>query len=279
MAGRCGLLSALPLLAVFFSGGVNAATAVLPSYEAVYEIHLTQASSTGGPRAATGIMEWRFAETCDGWETKSHTVMNLVFSDDSQFTNERFFSSNESKNGRDYTFAVLTVKNGLSEEAFKGAARLTRRGGEVKYELPANEAQKARTVAVPLPEGTLYPVAHAQELLGWAEKGGPVYNKVVMNGASSVGPRRISVAIGPRTPSTAPNAPDLDSDLLAQPYWQLSFAYFNLYDTRDLPTTEVFEQYHVSGITESFDQTFRDFKLTAHLQRLRRLDPPVCRKK
>jgi len=278
--GRGRGIASAALLATMLSAA-SASGANLQSYEAVYDIHLIRASETNGPRAAVGVLETRFTETCAGWETKTHTVMNLSFIvAEEATTNERFFTSFENKNGRDYNFAVLTVRNGKTIEAFKGVARLNARGGEATYELPPADDQKVgRTVRVPLPQGTLFPAAYYLDLLDKAEKGGPFYDRVIMNGSSSVGPRRMSIAIGPRVTGGSSDAPNLDSVLLAQPSWRMSQAAFNLFEKRDTPSTEVFQQLHHTGVTEYFDQTFRDFMIGGRLQRLSRIDPPVCGKK
>ncbi len=83
----------------------------LVSYEAVYEVRLAHASGSFGPRAATGVYESRFAETCSGWDHKTHITLNLSFTEGTPTTNERFFSSFENKNGQDYSFAAVTFRN------------------------------------------------------------------------------------------------------------------------------------------------------------------------
>ena len=246
----------------------------LTSYEAVYELRLTHASASGGPRAAVGLHETRFAETCTGWETKNHTILNLAFSDGPDYTNERFFSSAENKNGRDYTFAALTLKNGKRVEAYKGTAELGKQGGQARYEVPGEKGPKVITLK--LPQGTLFPTAHAQALLMSAQKGGPLFRQVVLNGASSTGPRVMSTAISQRRPPDHPAEAGIDQVLLGTPSWRMSSAYFNLSKRRDLPTTEVDMQLYQSGVTESFEQTFGDFTVSAKLQRLRKLDAPSC---
>lgn len=258
-----------------FHGKARAAD-VLP-YEAIYALRLTHASSSGGPRAAVGIYESRFIETCAGWDTKSHTSLSLTFSDGAIFTNERFFSSLEAKNGRDYSFAVLTLKNGKSVEAYKGTATLAKRGGRARYELPAQEGEKrGHIISLVLPQGTLFPAAHSLALLGSAEQGTPMFRRVVFSGSSSVGPRVLSIAIGPPLAAGQSKAAEIDRALLDMPSWRMSSAYFNLFEKRDIPNFEVFSRLSKSGVTESFEQAFRDFTVSATLQRLRRLDRPVC---
>ena len=59
----------------------------------------------------------------------------------------------------------------------------------------------------------------------------------------------------------------------------MSAAFFNIDNRnlpRDLPNTEIFLQLFESGVTDSYDQTFRDFTISARLERLRHLDPPSC---
>lgn len=271
----------LPLaLPVLTAASAYAASAKLPSFEAIYDLRLIEASSTGGPRAAVGSMEWRFVETCDGWETKTHTTMALHFANDLHTFNERFFESLESANGRKYVFSVKTVKNDMIEENFKGRASLERRGGQARYELHptfGEEDAAIRMVNLNLPEGTLFPVAHTQALLAAADRGRPLHNSVLLSGSSSVGPRRMSVAIGPRNAPTPPDDPNIDPSVLGQPAWSMNTAMFNLFERRDTPNTEVFQHYYGSGIADSFEQTFRDFRISARLTRLKRIDPPKCK--
>ncbi|MHB1204859.1 MAG: EipB family protein [Rhodospirillaceae bacterium] len=252
----------------------------LPPYEASYELRLTRASATFGPRAAVGTYQYRVAETCDGWETKSHIIVDLTFRDDATFTNERFFTSWEAKNGGSYRFAVQTVKNGNTVEAFKGTAMVNSRGGQAVYEPlggPGNR-KEVKKVILPLPAGTMLPLAHARALLNHAEQGDALFRSIVLNGSYSTGPRVLSVAIGPRHGEFAapPAAPELDLKLLASANWQMSSAAFNLNEKRDTPNTETAIQLHETGIVENFEQTFFDYALSATLTRLQRLESPSC---
>ena len=255
-----------------------AASPALTPHEAIYALRLSQASPSGGPRAAVGTLEMRLAQTCDGWDTKTHIIMNLAFSDEENVINERFFTSWESNTGRNYRFKTLTLKNGKTIEDYSGTAVINRRGGSATYQLPPPEGEKkARSVFIRLPADTLFPAAHVRTLLASAQDGKPMLRRVVLDGQSSVGPRVKSTAIGPRRPEIVPELPsDLDRSLLGKPSWPMSAAYFNMNRSRDLPNTEIFLQLFESGITDSFDQTFSDFTISARLERLRHVEPPVC---
>ena len=192
----------------------------LPPYEASYDIRLIHASESKGPRAATGTFEFRVDRTCDGWETKSHTLIDLTFGDELRATNERFFSSWEAKDGVAYRFAVQTVKNGNTVEAFKGTATVGKGGGDVVYE-PLQGPGKQ--VKLTLPPGTLLPEAHARALVEHAREGDPLFRSVVLSGSSSNGPRIMSIAIGPQLSESAAALPDqslgqgIDPKLLRTP--------------------------------------------------------------
>ena len=282
--GRSRSIAAVVLLAAWrASAAVSAELANAPGlvpYEAIYDIRLAHASSSGGPRAANGVFESRFGETCEGWETKTHTVMNLAFSTGQSFINENFFTSVEAKNGRDFTFASLTLKNGKTVQAYKGSATLSRRGGHAKFELPPPDGKKSgRTVSVVLPAGTLFPAADFLALLDSAQKGRPIFRRVVLSGTTPVGPRIISTALGAPTPDEPLGAVEnIDNALLDVPAWHMGEATYNLNEKRDLPNSEMFMQLHKSGVMESFEQNFRDFEIEGTLQRLRRLDAPDCSK-
>jgi hypothetical protein len=259
----------------------TAQAAAFPSYEAVYELRLTHASATTGPRAAVGTMESRFAETCDGWDTKSRVYLALAFRDGSEYQNERLFSSWEGKNGKDYTFTARTTKNGEIVEDYKGKAAITRRGASAKYEVPRVEGRKrVRPIVVDLPRDVQFPVAHSKALLAHAARGDLLFRGLVLNGASSNGPRVTSVAIGPRVASAKPNvSSDIDADLIDTHFWRLSTAVFNLGEMSDTPKFELTGLLHESGVTESFEQRFGDFSISAKLTRLRGLPTPDCAKK
>lgn len=272
------------ILATGLTLGAGAAEAAnAPSFEAVYDLRLTHASSTTGPRAAVGTYDIKVAETCDGWDTKSHILLQLAFRDDTESSNERFFSSweskpGESKAGAHYRFAVRTVKNGKTVEAYKGTAALGKKGGSARYEIPPPQGEtKPRVVELPLPRDTLFPAAHSQALLRRAEGGDALFKSVVLNGASSNGPRLMSTAIGPRVENAAQPLPaEIDRALLGTPSWRMSSAFFNLNEQRDTPNTEMFLQIYGSGVTQAFEQTFNDFAVSATLKRLRRIDTPTC---
>jgi len=268
---------ALSLAALAF-GATQVMAADMQPFEAVYDLRLTHASASLGPRAATGVYEMRLAETCDGWDTKSRIVLDLAFRDDSQSNNERFFSSWESKSGHDYRFAVRTVKNGKVVEAYKGTASLSKKGGTALYEIPsASSDKKPRLFKVTLPRDTLFPAAHSRALLDRAESGEALFSSVVLNGGASNGPRVMSVAIGPRQDGGgAEVAGTIDRSLLGAPSWGMSSAFFNLNERRDTPNTEMFLRLNRSGVTHSFEQTFADFTVSATLKSLKPVAPPIC---
>ncbi|MBM3515531.1 MAG: DUF1849 family protein, partial [Alphaproteobacteria bacterium] len=202
----------------------------------------------------------------------------LAFRDGTTLSNERIFWSTEANDGRSYDFAVKTVKGGVPVEAFKGSAKLSNRSGSVYYELPSdNPDAKPKRIQVPLPRGTLLPVAYMKELIGRAEKGEALFRSVVFNGASSAGPRALSALISPKsTKHSAATADEIDASLLSQPAWDLNLAFFNVFERRDVPNFEVFQSYHASGITPSFEQEFEDFRVSADLSRLKALPRPDC---
>jgi hypothetical protein len=259
-----------------------AAQSPLFSYDSTYTVQLARGSLSTGPRAATGTLEYRFMEACGGWQTRSRVIMDLTFRDGAMLVNTRDFESFESKDGRDYTFAVRTTKGDVPVEAFKGAAKMPARGGGVVvYEIPNEDpAQAPRKVTVTLPKGTLLPVQHTLALLERAAKGDRQFRSVIFNGASSVGPRAMSTLIGPQlAPVAPPNLilPQVDQDLLSAPAWDLNLAFYNLIERRDTPNFEVFQRYYATGIAPSFEQQFSDFTIRADLDKLQRLPAPECK--
>ena len=274
---------AVLLLAAAQMATLGARATELQSYEASYEIRLKHASEGEGPRAVVGVMDSSLQETCDGWATKKRTVVDLAFRDSSNFTNERFFESWESKVGGTYSFSVRTFKNGEAVEAFRGAAEFGRNKGKAVYEaIPEGNEPQGKPYIIELPEGTMLPVAHMSALLDHAESGQSIFRRVLLNGALSEGPRVHSVAIGKKELSGAkPDYPiestasDIER-LLSAPSWQVSAAQYSMLHEREVPNSELFFRLHRSGVTEYFEQTFEDFRISGRLTYLRRLDPPQC---
>jgi hypothetical protein len=257
----------------------GASAAGLSSFDATYAVQLARASLSTGPRAADGLLDYRFAETCDGWQTRTRVTMELAFRDGTTIKNERDFESYESKDGRSYTFAVRTVKGGTPVEAFRGTAKMAaRRGGSVVYELPSETPEgKPRRVTITLPKGTLLPVRQSLTLLEQAGRGEKFFRSIVFNGASSVGPRAMSTVIGPQLAMAGGGTGEgIDDGLLSAPSWNLNLAFYNLFERRDTPNFEVFQRFYATGIAPNFEQEFDDFTIRADLDRLERLDAPAC---
>lgn len=275
MSWRIGLLATVAVLSA-----AKTQAADLSSYEATYDLRLTHASSTTGPRAVVGTLESLFAQTCDGWETRSRLVVLLKFRDDTEMSNETLFSSWESKNSEKYKFTVRTFRNSEAEQAYSGSAALTKSGGRAQYDVPPVGKEKVRPVIVALPRGSLFPVAHSKALLSHAERGDILFSSVVLNGASYKGPRMMSTAIGPRVASQNIDASSaIDENLLDTHFWRMSTAIFGVDEKIEVPNFELAAQLHQSGVTESFEQTLGDFALAAKLTGLRRLPAPACVKR
>lgn len=277
MTQRCGATAIVILLASAVSSLAD--TPRLFSYDSRYIVQLASGSVTTGPRAASGVLDYRFAETCEGWQTRSRTIMDLTFRDGTALINTRDFESFESKDGNDYMFSVRTTKGDVPVEAFRGTAKLSARAsGTVVYEIPNEDSAIApRKVTITLPKGTLLPVQHNLALLDRAAKGERQFRSVIFNGGSSVGPRAMSTVIGPQlAPPNVVLMPQVDKDLLDTPAWDLNLAFYNLIERRDTPNFEVFQRYYASGIAPAFEQQFNDFTIHAELERLQRLPAPTC---
>jgi hypothetical protein len=265
------LISTALLLAVV---PASAAMAAMTPYEARYDLTLLVASNTHGPRALDGVLEERVVRACTGWETRSRVMVNAVFRDGTASANERIFTSWEAENGKDYRFAVQTSKNGTMVEAFKGTAKLGKRGGNVTYEAVAS----GKKIKVPLPRDTFLPVAYVDALLSRASQGEVLFRGVLLNGSSSNGPRVLSTAIGPRATASGDASSDLDRGLLGEG-WPMSLAFYNLFEQqRDTPIFETELRQHESGVADEIVQTFSDFTIAARLTHLKRLPQQACAK-
>lgn len=290
------------VLAVSVGAGDALATAVVQApksdftpHRALYQMELGSTTQGSDVVDASGTMYYRFEPQCDGWEVESRVALSLHYGTaggapevvETTWT----FSSFESFDGSDFTYAVDHKRNGLLEEAFAGEAGKDSAGGGASF----NDED---FTAVDLPSGTLFPAEHLIRLLKHARLGGGPFKQVVFDGASTDNPYEVNaIVIGPVTDGRVAAANDrrtvekVNNRVLvgassarvgtvstntSANIWRVRMAYFPFLGHGDMPEFELEIDYREDGIAERMIQDFGDFTLNLTPSRVEVLPRAKC---
>ncbi|WNJ98564.1 DUF1849 family protein [Thalassospiraceae bacterium LMO-JJ14] len=298
--GAALLLSAA--LAFFVCPGDGMATTVLQAskmaftpHRALYQMELGSTSQGSDVVDARGTMYYRFEPQCDGWDVESRVALSLHYgmigAAPEVVETAWTFSSFESYDGMDFTYAVDHKRNGLIEEVFAGEAGKDSAGGGASF-------SDEEFTAVDLPPGTLFPAEHLIRLLKHARLGDGPFRQVVFDGANTDNPYEVNaIVIGPvtdgqvavannRQTAKKPHNPLLVGASSALPgaagtntsknIWRVRMAYFPFHGHSDIPEFELEVDYREDGIAERMIQDFGDFTLTLTPSRIEVLPRAEC---
>ena len=269
---RTSLLRRAALVALFgLVAGSPAASAgdakPLFPHRALYIVELKAPSS--GISEARGAAATTLERTCDGWISTSRMTTDLTTEEGEVVRMDSRLSGWESTDGVTYRF-VASNDFADTKESFKGSATSKGPDGPAKVEYTA-----PTQTTLPLPVGTLFPVAHLQRLIERARVGERIVTAVTFDGTEAIGPRQATAFIRP--------APKPDADLAAklgshvnEAAWSMRIAYFPTEGSALTPDFEVEAVQLESGIAASILANYPDFSVILRLQSIEPLDAPHC---
>lgn len=270
---RVGLPARLIALvsAVAAVGGVpaSAAPAIAPHF-AVYKLSLGKSTGRHVVTHASGRIEFKWSEGCDGWSISQRTLMVLSGAQGQNVETSWTLDAWESKDGLSYRFAVKRAEDGEDPVETRGKARLDGpdMGGRVNYSAP-EERQ------VTLPKGTVFPTRHSLDVLEAAARRELLLWRTVFDGTGDDGLFGVNAAITRAIPPGAP--PSFDSPLVAGvPSWHMRMAYFDVDQQATEPDHEQAQRIYANGVVDELEFDYRDFALKASLERLEALPSPDC---
>jgi len=266
-AVRAAGLGAAVLLAAGISdtsAQSNAIAAGLQPHRAAYTMSFGAARSGGGTVNARGVMLIEFGEACDGWTTIQRVRLDLVTSQGAAIKTESNFSSWESKDSKSYRFTVKNSSDGKTTDEFQGSATLSPDGGEAVYDTTGKHFK--------LPRKTLFPTAHAVELIRRAEAGEHTFFNPFFDGATPEGPQEVNVVMG----AAVPSAQKPLSPLVGGRSWPIRIAYFDADDPKPNPSYEVGLKLFENGVADGFVLDYGEFTVNATLERIEALPKIGC---
>jgi hypothetical protein len=250
--------------------GAMAGAGDLVGHRAVYSMALATATPGTGIVGARGAMEYRFADSCEGWIMENRTYLLVQYDEGDEMRTTWSFVTWESKDGLEYRFRVRQTRDDKVVEDLRGDALLeTARGpGVARFTKPAG-------TRVELPAGTLFPTRHLVQLFRTAAEGGRWLGRVVFDGSALDNPFEINAFMN-RVPEAERKELAVAAGLAEAPAWRMRMAFFPYGSRTPLPDFEMGVRYRADGIADKLLQDFGDFSLRVNLSEVELLPKPNC---
>lgn len=233
----------------------------LTAHRALYRLKMD--SARGDVQAATGSMAYEITDACDGWATRQRLSLDITNNDGQEIALVSDYATWESKDGLSMRFRMRQTTDTAVTEAVEGDASLDKPGGPgaIRYSVP-----EERTV--PIPAGTVFPMAHTAAIIAAAEAGKRFIAVPIFDGTGDKGTQDSSVAITSWTPTpTASPYPDLAK----LPSGRVHIAFFdrnkpaNDAKPAGSPDYEVGMKYWANGVADDLTMDFTDFVMLGKL--------------
>jgi hypothetical protein len=247
---------ALILATPFLSAGAFGAESVqLAAHRATYDLSLDN-SRGGDVNAVTGNMAYEVTDACDGWAVRQRLDMTLSNRDGQDVQMVSDYVTWESKDGTKLRFHMKQTTDTAVTEQVEGDATMAPDGnsGEIHYTMPEDKR-------MPLPKGTLFPMAHTAHIIMAAEAGKKFITLPLFDGTGADGAQNTSVFVSSWTgPSAAPFA-----ELADLPSGRVRVAFFSRTKDAQSPDYEVGMRYWSNGVADALNMDFSEFVVNGKL--------------
>lgn len=247
-----GLLATLPAEAQTLAG-----------HRAFYDLQLEK--SRADVIGASGKMAYEVTDACDAWAVRQRLQMTITGRDGQDIEMVSDYTTWESKDGKRMRFRLKQTTEDAVTSELAGEAELDASGaGVARYTLPENESK-------PLPEGTLFPMAHTEALLKAAMAGKKFLPLPLFDGTSAAGAQDSTVAIAAwATPGATKWA-----ELAPLESGRVRIAFFDRDNATQQPDYEVGMRYWSNGVADDLSMDFGEFVMKATLARFS-IQPSGC---
>lgn len=237
----------------------------LAAHQALYSLTLHSAAG-GDIVAAVGTMGYEVMDACDGWATRQRLEITITNIEGQNIHMVSDYATWESKDGLKFRFHMKQTTDGAVTSQTDGKASLTRRGGPgvVHYTIPKGKV-------VPLPPGTLFPMAHTATLIAAAREGKRFLTLPLFDGTDPNGAEDTSVVILDWKAPFHTKWPALSR----LPSTRVRLAFFDRKPGTMLPNYEAGMRYWENGVADNLQMDFGDFVMDGKMTRFRLL-PHKC---
>lgn len=257
---RMGIAAGICLAAGLLSGGASAhaatpAPVVLAGHRATYDLTL-QSVGGGDTVAASGTMVFAVSDACTAWSTQQKLRLQTVSR--SGVTTELVsdYATLEAKDGRHLVFRTVQTSNGAPVTQLRGEATMAASGGEIRYSQPAGRV-------LPLPAGTLFPMAHTAAIVRAAQAGETSITPLLFDGTGADGPQYTYVMMLGWSPPPS-DSPFAALSRLSSGRVHVAFYTPSSHDMR--PDYAIGMRYFANGVSDRLDMDFGDFRMRGTLR-------------
>lgn len=245
----------------------------LAGHKAVYEIHMTGNKIGSQVIGVNGKLLYSARASCEGWITDHQFLLTYEYTGTPRVDVDTKIASFETYDGSKMTFSSIRRSNGEILERIRGNAEMqAEKKGAVQYIAPED-------VSYDLSSGTLFPIAHTQELIAAAQAGKKVFHASVFDGGEGKGADEINAIIGHAVaPSQASKNPakNIDVKLLAVEGWDVRLAVFPSEQTDSNADYELNMTLLANGVIKNMDIDYHDFTISQKLVALEKINEDKC---
>ncbi len=226
----------------------------LAAHHAVYD--LTLGAARGGVIGATGRMTYDVIDACSAWAVQQRLELAVASTNGTISHSVSNYTTWESKDGRTLRFRLQETTDGQTTTDIAGEAHLDRPGGPgiAIYTRP-------KPARVPLPAGTIFPMAQNRVIIAASEAGKRVIAMPLFDGTSPDGAENSTVALatwGTPSHTTWPALKGLKSG-------RVHIGFFDRTPQAMEPTMQIGMRYFSNGVADGITMDFGTFLLHGHL--------------
>ena len=259
---RCSALL-LVLAGVPASSG---AIGLIP-HQATYALTRERAGPDSGIVGIKGRMEISFTASCDGWRFEQYIGFSMTHENGSTLEHVGRLVGWETSGGEQYWFNTDSYENHKLVEEISGVARLnpSHEPGSVRFAKPNAFVRE-------LPAGTIFPIAHIEQILKLASANRSHSRQMVFDGSALESPFEISTFI-----SAPPPAPLTSLEPLKNAEsWLVRLAYYRHDAVNPIPEFEMSSVMYENGIAGDMVYDYGDLAMGLQLQSVELLTVPSC---
>jgi hypothetical protein len=243
-----------------------AAPVVLSGHHAVYALSLNS-SHDQTVIAATGSMTYDLTDTCGGWTTAQHMVIDMTDRDGQESKMVSDYATFETKDGARLNFHSRQQTDSNVTQNLDGVAVLNHSGGHGHADLTNPEKRR-----VALPEGTLLPNSHTIAIIAGAMDGKRFLSMPLFDGTGADGAQDTFVVIenwnNPHTEKW--------QSLSELPSGRVHVSFFDRDSAVATPDYEIGMRYFDNGVADGLTMDFGDFVMDGSLAQFNLRPTPRC---
>ncbi|MCW9036197.1 MAG: cell envelope integrity EipB family protein [Rhodospirillales bacterium] len=248
----------------------QAFAAEIVNHRAHYNVSLKSVQNKAGLVGVKGTTDFYFNDVCNGWVIENFSKIQFHYGDGQIIDTTWNFSAWESKDGKRFRFNVRQTHNGKETKDIIGTINRGEDGAAGKAIL-----ERPEETEIEFPKGTVFPTHHTLGVIAAAQKGEPLFNRVIFDGGGMDNPFEVNAVIGKSSPKLPLKVKGGDA-FEAERAWKVNMAYFKTTGQAALPEYEMGLNYREDGIALQIDQNFMDFVLKAELKSIEKLPKPDC---